>query len=386
MAKKILSSGFELNGIAPNLLLQQVESATPYLFKNELKTSTPECAYLEKLKFYKKNLKALKSINLTEYFHICLSAHWTTAGSFVPTNVDNQIREGLWKHKTIKKHIEQMARLTIESWKWDYTQVTNRKSYNPLNKEVISTHEGTWLSVAIGAYCALKKNKRLDLAEEVASVIWAEIEKEKSLLTQLRENQEHIALIKAAPLVAHNLGDLDRVMVQWNMNESDPFCQKVFKLGHQKNDGNEIFIFSGNVNKEFTSKENHRHMSMRQPKCIRKSNKFLIPVGPFMDDWGKALGETERLDSLEKAEVITALYEGYKRQDEAFGYCRAFGSMMKELPDGLKSLDGELPFDIVAEITKSKFAELASINQEDFEQTYITRLKEFKCPATGISF
>ena len=156
MAKKKLQSGLELDGIAPNILLQQVEHTAPFLFKGELNSTSIDCAYLEKLRFYKKNLKALKSIDLSEYFHLCLAAHWTTAGTFVPTDVDNQIRMKLWKHKKIKSHIEKMAKLTMDSWKWDYNQVTNRKSKNPINGEILSTHEGTWLSVAIGAYCALK--------------------------------------------------------------------------------------------------------------------------------------------------------------------------------------------------------------------------------------
>jgi len=115
MAKKKLKSGFQLDGIAPNILLKHVESTAPFLFQGELDTSGDMRAYLEKLRFYKKNLKALAHINLSEYFHICMSAHWATAGTFVPTDVDNQIREGLWKHSSIKKHIEKMARITIES-------------------------------------------------------------------------------------------------------------------------------------------------------------------------------------------------------------------------------------------------------------------------------
>src|SRR4051812_2632200 len=159
MAKKVLRSNLEISGIAPNLLLRDIEVTAPFLFKGEVNLEGKDRAYLAKLVFYKKNLNALKHINLTEYFHICMAAHWATAGTFVPTNVDNQIREGLWKHNQILGHIDRMARITIDSWLWNYEQVTNRKSYNPSNGQVMSTHEGTWLSVAIGAYNALVKHK-----------------------------------------------------------------------------------------------------------------------------------------------------------------------------------------------------------------------------------
>lgn len=385
--KKKLLSGFELNGIAPNILLKHVENTNPFLFQGEIDTSGEKRAYLEKLRFYKKNLKALSHINLTEYFHICLAAHWSTAGTFVPTDVDNQIREGLWKHKTIGKHIEKMARLTIESWSWDYEQVTNRKSYNRLYDQVMSTHEGTWLSVAIGAYCALIKNHLTDLAKEVADVILAEIKKEEQLLLQLRADQDHINFLRAAPLMAHNFGDLDRVIVQWHMTDEE-FCKSIFKLGHQTNPNYDpILVYTGKINKEFASKENHRHMSMRQPKCLRKSYKFLIPVGPFMDKWGHELGSSEILSPEEKAEIIIAMFEGYNRQDQAFGYCRGYGAMLRALsPEETDLVESNIPFNIVNEIKISKFKEISEISLEEFEKQYIDDLNNFKCPETGITF
>nr|MBA2405767.1 hypothetical protein [Bdellovibrionales bacterium] len=315
MAKK-LPSGLKLMGIAPNILLKNVESTAPYLFQGEIDTSGPNRGFLAKLVFYKKNLKALNHIDLTEYFHLCLAAHWTTAGTFVPTDVDNQIREGLWRHETIGAHIQKMAKLTIESWSWDYEQVTNRKSYNPSRGQVMSTHEGTWLSVAIGAYNALIKNKQPVLAQDVADVILAEIDKEEKLLIELREKRDHINFLRSTALMAHNFGDLDRVIDQWQMNPEDPFYQRIYKLGHKLNSNySPILVYSGQVNKALLALENHRHMSMRQPRALRKSHKFLIPVGPFMDQWGKVLGESQLLSPLEKVEIMAAFHEGFTRQD-----------------------------------------------------------------------
>jgi hypothetical protein len=386
MAKK-LPSGLKLQGIAPNLLLKQVENTTPFLFQGELETSGADRAYLAKLVFYKKNLKLLSHIDLTEYFHLCLAAHWTTAGTFVPTDVDNQIREGLWRHETVGSHIQRMARLTIEAWSWNYEQVTNRKSYNPARGQVMSTHEGTWLSVAIGAYNALIKNKRAELAQDIADVILAEIEKEEKLLIELREKRDHINFLRSTALMAHNFGDLDRVMDQWSMNPEDSFYKRIYKLGHQLNvHYSQILVYSGQVNKAFLAQENHRHMSMRQPRGLRKSHQFLIPVGPFMDDWGKTIAESKVLTNEEKVEIIAAFYEGFTRQDLALGYTRAFHGMIKALPDGLEALGRELPFDFYQTLKKSKFASFAEVEREEFEDAFKKRLEEFICPVTGIKF
>ncbi len=387
MAKKVLRSELELQGIAPNLLLRDIEITAPFIFKGELDTTGNNRAFLAKLIFYKKNLNQLKYIDLSEYFYVCMAAHWSTAGTFVPTNVDNQIREGLWKHQQIQKHIEKMARITIDSWLWDYEQVTNRKTYNPSLNQVMSTHEGTWLSVAIGAYNALVVNKRNELAEEMKNVILAEVEKEEKLLLFLREKKDHVNFLRATALMAHNFGDLDRVIDQWGMAEDDPFRKRIYKLGHIPNENySPILVFAGQVNKKFLSVENHRHMSMRQPRCLRRSNKFLIPVGPFMDSWGKTLGETKDLTMDEKGEIIVALFDGWKRQDLAKGYPRAYGAMLRSFPNGIDSLAMNLPFDVVQELKKSKFQVIANLSQEDFEKQMATELEEFECPVTGMRF
>jgi len=386
MAKK-LPSGLKLNGIAPNILLKHVENTADWLFQGEIDISGPKRAYLAKLVFYKKNLKALNHIDLTEYFHLCLAAHWTTAGTFVPTDVDNQIREGLWRHETVGAHLARMTKLTIDSWQWDYEQVTNRKSYNPARGQVMSTHEGTWLSVAIGGYNALMKNKQQQLAQDMADVILAEIDKEEKLLIELREKRDHINFLRSTALMAHNFGDLDRVMDQWNMNAEDAFYQRIYKLGHKLNENySPILVYSGQVNKAFLAQENHRHMSMRQPRGLRKSHKFLIPVGPFMDEWGAILGESGLLSAEEKVQIIAAFLEGFTRQDQAFGYIRAYRGMLHALPEGLETLARDLPIDLFQTLKKSKFATLAQQPREEFEELYKRKLDEFVCPMTGIKF
>ena len=387
MAKKKLQSGLTLSGIAPNILLKHVENTSPFLFKGGLDTSGDRRAFLAKLIFYKKNLNLLKNIDLAEYFHICMCAHWATAGTFVPTDVDNQIREGLWRHGEIGKHIDKMAKLTIDAWTWDYSQVTNRKAYNRANNQVMSTHEGTWLSVAIGGYCALMKNKKTLLANQMAEVIIAETEKEEKLLLNLQESRDHINFLRASALMAHNFGDLDRVIDQWQMSDDDPFKKRIYKLGHQLNEHySPILFYTGLVNKEFLSVENHRHMSLRQPKCLRNSEKYLVPVGPFMDEWGKLLGEDHELNLLEKAEIISALFEGYKRQDKAFGYIRAFRGMVDHLPDGLRTLEAEMPFDLVVEIKNTSFYEQSFIDKAEFENNLAERFFKFTSPLVDYIF
>lgn len=374
-------------GIGPNLLLRDVEVTAPFLFMGEIDTSTVGREYLALLVQHRKNLKGLQHLDLTGYFHLCMAAHWATAGTFVPTNVDNQIREGLWRHHDAGKNMDRMARITIDSWKWDYGPVTNRKAFNPANAQVMSTHEGTWLSVAIGAYNALVKHQKRALAAEMADMILAEAAKEEKLLLELRERRDAINFLRASALMAHNFGDLDRVIDQWEMPADDPFRVKIYKLGHRPHpEWSPVLAFTGQVNKAFLSVENHRHMSLRQARGLRRSPRFLVPVGPFMDEWGRTLGAASELSLADKGEIVAALFEGHKRQDHAFGYPRAYRGMMSKLPGGMEALAADVPYDLVADMAKSPFMKWAAMGQEEFEAMMREKLVGFVCPLTGWRF
>ena len=224
--------------------------------------------------------------------------------------------------------------------------------------------------------------------KDIEEVILLEIEKEEKLLLQFKKEGDHLNFLRTSALVAHNLGDLDRVIDQWKLEEDDPMRKRIYKLGHHLNDSHpsQIFVYSGEVNKKFLSLENHRHMSMRQPRGLRKSQSLLIPVGPFMDDWGKVIGGSQVLTTLDKVEVITAFMEGFKRQDQALGYVRALKGMIEAMPGGLNALERDLPFNIMGELINSKMSRLMEVSKEAFELSYKTELQEFRCPKTNIGF
>ncbi len=385
MAKKKLASGLKIDSIAPNLLMKDIENTAPFLFQNEIETNRPNREYLYKLIFYKKNSNQLKHLSLYEYFYLCLCAHWTTAGTYVPTDVDNLIRQKLWLDPQAKKHLQKMIDLTITAWKWDYSEVTKRSCFDDQSDFYISTHEGTWLSVAIGAYCAAKKFGLN--SEKIEEVILQEIKNTENYLTLLNERQDSIKFISLAPLVAHNLGDLDRVMVAWDQHETDSFCKHIYKLGHRVSDSFSPLLFhAGKVNKAFTAKENHRHLSLRKSKALRMSKEFLVPVGPFMDDMGVAIGQSEKINIGQKAEIITALWDGINREQEAFGYMRVFARICNELDGGFSSFEEYLPFDVFQNIKKSNMYQHLEIDQSEFENTYKVKLREFSKDNNDLNF
>jgi len=187
--------------------------------------------------------------------------------------------------------------------------------------------------------------------------------------------------------MAHNFGDLDRVIDQWQMPTEDAFRRRIYKLGHELNSAySPILAYAGQVNKKFLSVENHRHMSMRQARCLRRSHRFLIPVGPFMEEWGRTLGSTSELTLAEKGEILAALFEGYNRQNQAFGYARAYCGFVSALPNGLETLAKDVPYDLVQEIKKSAFNKISALSEAEFGEKYRLQLLDFECPLTGLRF
>src|SRR4051812_38057830 len=82
----------DLNGIDPHLLLSQIRNTAPFLFDGGggIVEEAPE--FLKKWRTLPE-----RSLSRSEYFRLCLSAHYATVATFVPTDLDQTIRLKLWK-------------------------------------------------------------------------------------------------------------------------------------------------------------------------------------------------------------------------------------------------------------------------------------------------
>src|SRR5579864_3816328 len=63
------------------------------------------------------------------------------------------------------------------------------------------------------------------------------------------------------------------------------------------------------------STEGHRHYPLRPVKALRRSPLTLLPLSPFLDEWGSAVASLE-----ESSEVLAALLRGCKRVQGQQGY------------------------------------------------------------------
>jgi hypothetical protein len=166
-------------GIAPKLLLSQVKNTMPYLFAPEGGKVLESFFPVQVLREYEGSVNP--SLSHFEYFRLCLSSHYLTCGTPVPTDVDNQIRRKLWPHQVPLEVALQMAQLVVDSRKWNFAVVSSRSVAGalggPCEGEVLTGHLGEWFTVSCAAYCALKQYNN-PLAREKEQALFQNISDE----------------------------------------------------------------------------------------------------------------------------------------------------------------------------------------------------------------
>ena len=284
-----------------------------------------------------------------DYFRLCLSAHFLTVGTPVPTDVDNQIRRKLWNPKLPFETAAAMAELVLDARHWPYELFSPRYQLGAPGSESarlrISGHQGEWFTVAAGAYAGLGQFQEpalRGLRERIFEEITHEIRDHADVFASLWRAGDGVGCLKASASIAHNLGDLDRVMDQWELPESDPLRVEHYKLGSKAFGANGKLRLSGNlwvagelykslIDGGSMAAENHRHFALRKPKVLRTRPEFLLPNGPFLDEWGTRVLGTLEVDPDSRSEVIQALVDGWIRlPGVTSGYGRALHGVFEQ--------------------------------------------------------
>lgn len=362
-------------GIEPATLLALVENTMPFLFRGEGPDTPYTAAVLA--------ARGVERFTHFEYFRLCLCAHYSSVATFVPTDVDNQIRKNLWDQPLPAGATEAMARLTLESRRWDFRPVTARYQSGANGAEGdVSGHHGEWFSVAVGAYAT---HRGEPLGAEVLAAILDELRRESRLFASLRRARDGIGLLRASTAIAHNLGDLDRVIDQWALPSDDALRVAAYKLGHAAVPGfgtlQKELLDAGALNKAFMASENHRHYPLRKPKCLRQSIELILPLGPFFDSWGETVARHPALSPEDVAEVAHALIEGFEKLSSPriplYGYARALGGLQGAFRGGPARLLDHLPSRAAKALTKGLIPEINRPARVSFESGWAKRALQF---------
>ena len=132
--------------------------------------------------------------------------------------------------------------------------------------------------------------------------------------------------------LAHNRGDLTQGMGFWKRNQvTAPVMQHLSERGR-------FGLAVGIYQTTGLSAEGHRHYPLRPVKMLRRSAATLLPLCPFLDEWG---GVVVQLD--ESHEVLAALVTGCQKVEGQQGYYRAIAGMRNASPGAFERATAHMP-------------------------------------------
>jgi hypothetical protein len=274
----------------------------------------------------------------TEYFALCLAAHFASAASFVPTDVDTKIRHALWKEAVGTPELARMRALALALSEWDVSAVSARQvdveSVGP-----VSGHDGERISVLCGGLVASLRAHDGDGAAELEAAIDAELAREARAFSALEQKRgRELDLVRIAAVLTHNAGDLMQGLA--GAGKSGALAERFGDLarsGLARYGG--AFVRAAALYRALLASEGHRNYPLRGPRGLRRVPELLLPIAPLLDDWGERVAGTPGLTVRERAEVVEALVQGCTKLPGQHGYYRALAGFARASSRGLDAPD-----------------------------------------------
>ncbi len=341
-------------GIAPALLISQVKSTAAWA--------------LEEPSGFRDALdESVNPANLIPYLRLLLAAHFTTVATFVPTDVDTRIRHHLWWSLETEDQLLAALDVVDEAASWEPRLVSERVVGTSAGD--VSGHQGEWLSVWAGALGRAIALGAEQARERALSRIDGELDREEKIFGVCRDPLE---ILRCATVLAHNLGDLSRVVEAWPRHvQAGELRSRLTRLGHEGG----RFAVPGAINKPIMAPENDRFLALRPARSLRKSRKLLLPIAPFLDAWGELLGRTELLDEAERGEIVAALVETHTRNPQQLGCLRALAGFDRAFKGGLGAVEDAVPARQRKLLRTGALREQLGVDQKRFEARMIKKLE-----------
>lgn len=354
------------HGILNSVLVEQVRNTASWLWLD------PACAPLTALFDAAVDEPPEEPGAAMRALRLRLAAHYATVATFIPTDVDAHIRHHAWVAVPDAETFAR-ARTCLEEAAARDAHVVSLRVTNG-----VSGHDGEWLSVRAGA---LGRALVLGLDDEAAALaqqIDAELDREQRVFAEaLDSGAPAKTTLALATTLAHNLGDLSRVVDAWPRSERRAeFQLRYSRLGHAdgaRHAGD--FLLAGALNKELMAHENHRFLALRKPRALRRSRSLLLPVGPWFDAWGEGLCRSEFLEDDDRAEVVTALLELHLRSPAQEGCLRALSGIHRSTRGGLARYGAALPARLRKEIGRGRVREAIDVPRERFDTRIESRFR-----------
>jgi len=324
--------GPRARGIAPATLIEQIRNTAAWTLDGG---STPATVV---------HGGAAVEVGSLPYFRLLLAAHYLTVATFVPTDVDARIRHHTFQELDGDALAE--ANAMVDEIAAEPPAVVSARVVAEGGPRGISGHDGEWFSVRAGALGRAIAIGHEALTTALVEAIEAELFREARAFDTLAKDKGRVLeAIRSATVLAHNTGDLSRVVEQWPKRQEYQAIRARFeRLGHDGTDRfGGAFVRAGAFNKQVTAIENHRFLALRKPRGLRRHRDLLLPIGPFFDDWGATIATHPSLEDGDRAEVVEALISTHLQGTAQQGCLRALAALHAAVPGGLDRLADDLP-------------------------------------------
>ena len=288
---------------------------------------------------------------LQDYFAVCLACHHATVATFVPTDVDTKIRGILWRESRDPAVLRAMLRLALASRAWSEEGVSVRAVRG------VSGHNGEQWSAIAGGLGRLLEVGDTAAAEEALAAIEAEIDREQAVFDAVAaERDGELDLLRLSMTLAHNRGDLSQGMGFWKRTGEAERLREHLAARGRFGLAVQVYQHSG------MSAEGHRHYPLRAAKALRRSAATLLPLSPFLDEWGGVVAQLE-----ESHEVLAALVTGCQKVQGQQGYYRAIAGMRVRDPGAFERAAGHMPNAVQRLLRGAELRKLVDVPRTSFE-------------------
>jgi hypothetical protein len=369
-------TGASARGISPQLLLAQVRNTAPWLVDaplNAFAKAIPCAAVLADVDAAEVAWK--KNSDAAGYLRFLIAAHFATVATFVPTDVDQRIRDIAWK-STKAEQLQSVVDAVLALTDWPIAPLTERGV--TVDKDYVAGHHGEWFSILAGAL-----GRAIEVECE-ASIVkcteWldAELAREAAMFKRAVKQGEAQTILSLCTVLAHNVGDLSRVVDSWAESaQAIELAAKYTRLGHEKSAVfGDALARAGALNKAKMAAENHRFLPLRTPRALRTSRDLLLPIGPYFDGWGSMIAQHPSHDERDLAEVALALCLLHERSPREHGCLRALSGIDRVTPGGLGALMKLMPADKRALGLQGGVRQAMRTTEASFLETFHKDVKE----------
>jgi hypothetical protein len=246
--------------IGPRTLVEQVRVAAPYLFDGsharERERPRRDARRLHELAhhplgwwemLFRPDLLPAQDepspAARTDYFALCLAAHFASCATYVPTDVDAKIRHALWFEQDDAAERAHMLELAAALADWDVRRFSARlctTDADPLElppRRIVSGHDGERLSVLVGAMLASLAFSDSAAAERFEQLVDDELRREADAFLALERapGRGNWTLLALAATLTHNVGDVNQSLESSSARRvGDAQKQRFCKLAQER--------------------------------------------------------------------------------------------------------------------------------------------------------